>query len=305
MAYASRISGAGRPAGVEQPVNPSLLATAFHKNLSAALRIPAMEAQFPEPWTVAARRVLPSSSPQFAAAAMWGPVFGWCVLDLLAKSIDAEKPESAALDLFDRLRLREPLAQAFAALGFEDEESWRAAARIKVLLLSRAGIGKATGEVKELVAEGASSAVLAEAEVVKGSRTRKQTAIKPAADKQIAVDEKRWTLAPELWLDADVRWLTGAHQAQGQSYLVREPYEELLWWLQLPSILRLAGGPAANRAAAKEMSKTVEEELDKAEVAGYRIDALQEPSTGMELAVTQEAVVEIKAAKQIKPRATP
>ncbi len=102
-----------------KPVDPVLLATAFHQRLSAVLRIPAVEAQFPEPWTVAARRVLPSSSPQFAATAMWGPVFGWCVLELLAESIDAENPERVALDLFDRLRLREPFAQAFAALGFE------------------------------------------------------------------------------------------------------------------------------------------------------------------------------------------
>ncbi len=120
MAYASRIAGANKPVGAAQPVDPVLLATAFHQRLSAVLRIPAIEAQFPAPWTVAARRVLPSSSPQFAAAAMWGPVFGWCVLELLAESIDAENPERVALDLFDRLRLREPFAQAFAALGFED-----------------------------------------------------------------------------------------------------------------------------------------------------------------------------------------
>ncbi len=142
IAYASRIAGAAKLTGAAQPIDPALLATAFHQRLSAVLHIPAIEAQFAEPWTIAARRVLPSSSPQFAAAAMWGPVFGWCVLELLAQSINVENSEQVALDLFDRLRLREPFAHAFAALGFEHEESWRAAARIKVLLLSRAGIGK-------------------------------------------------------------------------------------------------------------------------------------------------------------------
>ena len=53
----------------------------------------------------------------------------------------AEQPERTALDLFDRLRLREPFAHAFAALGFEGEEAWRVAARIKVLLLVGAGVG--------------------------------------------------------------------------------------------------------------------------------------------------------------------
>ncbi len=67
------------------------------------------------------------------------------------------------------------------------------------------------------------------------------------------MDEETGSLMPDLWLDPDVRWLTGVHEAQGQDYLVREPYEELLWWLQLPGILRLAGEQAVNRKAAKEM----------------------------------------------------
>ena len=69
-------------------------------------------------------------------------MLGWCALELLAESVDAENPERVALELFDRLRLREPFAQAFAALGFEDEEGWRVAARIKVVLLTGSGIGK-------------------------------------------------------------------------------------------------------------------------------------------------------------------
>ena len=106
------------------------------------MRIPAIEALFPAPWTAAARRMLPSPSPQLTATAMWGPVLGWCALELLAESIDVENPERVALDLFDRLRLREPFAQAFTALGFEGEEGWRVAARIKVVLLTGAGVGK-------------------------------------------------------------------------------------------------------------------------------------------------------------------
>jgi len=69
-------------------------------------------------------------------------VLGWCALELLAESIGAEHPERVALDLFDRLRLREPFAQAFNALGFEGEEGWRVAARIKIGLLTAAGAGK-------------------------------------------------------------------------------------------------------------------------------------------------------------------
>jgi hypothetical protein len=60
--------------------------------------------------------------------------------------------------------------------------------------------------------------------------------------------------------------------------LVRERYEELLWWLLMPALLRLAGEPALDRAALGEMGKFVDEALATAEAAGYRIDALLEPA---------------------------
>ena len=94
---------------------PGLLGPAFRERLSAAMRIPVVETLFPKPWTAAARRVLPSPSPQMTATAMWGPIIAWCALETLAESIDAEKPEQVALDLFDRLRLRQPLAESFNA----------------------------------------------------------------------------------------------------------------------------------------------------------------------------------------------
>ena len=55
--------------------------------------------------------------------------------------------------------------------------------------------------------------------------------------------------APALWLDPDVRWLTGVHEAEGHDLPGSRAYEELLWWLLMPSLLRLAGEllPAAPR----------------------------------------------------------
>jgi hypothetical protein len=87
-----------------------------------------------------------------------------------------------------------------------------------------------------------------------------------------------------LWLDPDVRWLTGIHEAEGREYLVRERYEELLWWLLMPSLLRLAGETApsrmvANRAAVQTMSNTIDGALVAAEAAGYRVDLLRCPSS--------------------------
>jgi glycosidase len=302
-AYASRIAKENQPGSAAQPINSALLAPIFSERLAAVVRIPAIEALFPAPWTVAARRVLPSSSPQFAATAMWGPVFGWCVLELLAESIDAENPECVALDLFDRLRLREPFARAFAALGLAAEDGWRAAARIKVLLLSRAGAGKAVGapgEAKASVPARASAAVVGAPAAGKGRSTRKPTAGEPAAGKQDVAMEERGLLSPELWLDPDLRWLTGVHQAEGLSYLIREPYEEMLWWLQLPTLLRLAGKPIVNRNAVEEMSKNIDETMATAEAAGYRIDALPGPSAVRDTAVAREPAAESQTAEQEK-----
>jgi glycosidase len=301
-AYASRIAQDKQGVGIAQPVKLASLKQEslapvfrerFGERLQAAMRIPSIEALFPAPWTAAARRVLPSPSPQFTATAIWGPVLAWCMLELLAESVGSESvasesvasesvasesvasesvssmegegegdgPRQAAsdlaLDLFDRLRLREPFAQAFGALGFEGEEAWRVAARIKVALLSGSSIGKEEG-----AAAPAESAVTAETPVASGNGPE---APLPA-------------LWPGFWLDPDVRWLTGVHESEGHAYAVREPYEELLWWLLLPDLLGLAGETAPSRSAAARISRTVEAALATAEAAGYRIDAPPGPA---------------------------
>jgi glycosidase len=278
-AYVSR-AGASNPLAAEvQPANPGLLGPVFRQRLRAAMRIPAVEALFPAPWTPAARRMLPSPSPQFTATAMWGPVLGWCVLQLLAESIDAVNPERVALDLFDRLRLREPFAEAFAALGFEGEEGWRVAARIKVLLLTGAGVGK----VEETPAPVAEAETTAEAPAPATGKDSPQAPEEVAGPAAVEADaEERVALAPSLWLDPDVRWLTGVHEAGQHEYLISEAYEELLWWLQMPALLRLAGEPSPRRADVEQMSKTIQEALESAESAGYRVDLLLGPALAEE-----------------------
>jgi len=318
-----------------QPTSPALLAPVFRERLQAAMRIPVIEAAFAHPWTAAARRVLPSPSPQFTATAMWGPLLGWCVLELLAESIDAGNPEKLALDLFDRLRLREPFARAFTALGFDGQEGWRVAARIKVVLLSEAGVGKPktapATEHKPSSATASGAGIPSKDEVTKGEVTNlspsgsmvdvipqgspfepdpgnffagqdpvpqemaeKTTgALDPGAPQKptrsaatetpIAAEESKQPeaieLPPSLWSDPDVRWLTGAHEAGGHSYLVKEPYEELLWWMLMPGLLKLAGEPALDRAAIASMATHVDEALAAAEAAGYRIDKLTGATT--------------------------
>ena len=85
-----------------KPASLDSLASEFRERLRAGMRIPGLESSFAKPWSAGARRVLPSRSPQLTATAMWGPVLSWCVLELLAESIDAKHPELAAVDVFDR-----------------------------------------------------------------------------------------------------------------------------------------------------------------------------------------------------------
>jgi glycosidase len=269
---------------LERPTSSALLLPVFRERMLAAMRIPAVEAAFLHPWTAAARRVLPSPSPQFTATAMWGPLLGWCVLELLAESIDCDAPQQRALDLFDRLRLREPFAQAFSALGFDGEEGWKVAARIKVVLLSEAGVGKvdAAAVAAELAASDAKEIAVLESE----SPAPEPELAHAAAAEPVVAAEEPLALPALLWSDPDVRWLTGVHAVEGHEYVVRERYEEMLWWMQMPALLKLAGEPKLDRKAVDAMGARVEAALETAEKAGYQIDRL----TGT--AVEEESVAD-------------
>jgi hypothetical protein len=77
-----------------------------------------------------------------------------------------------------------------------------------------------------------------------------------------------------LWLEPDVRWLTGVHEAGGHNYLVQEPFEELLWWLQLPHLLTLAGHSEPDRPAAAAIAKSVNDAIAAVAATGYQADKL-------------------------------
>ncbi|HTB96341.1 MAG TPA: alpha-amylase family glycosyl hydrolase [Terracidiphilus sp.] len=246
------------------------LLSIFRERLVAALRIPLVEAFLPKPWPAAARRVLPTASPERTATALWAPVFAWVMLELLAEALDKEHPRATAIELFDRLRLRETLGHAFGALGMEGEDNWRAAARVKALLVVRAQKERTMVEAPR-VAEAELPAKAALATDGKVAKAEREVPKAPAA---IALPKPEPLIATELWHDPDVRWLAGVHAAEGHEYLVREPYEELLWWLQIPALLRLAGTASPDRAAAPVIRDKVQTALDAAAAAGYRLDRL-------------------------------
>jgi len=259
----------------------ALLAPLFRQRVRTALRLPQLEALAPTPWSKAARRMLPSESPLTAAAGLWAPVLAWCVLEELAESIDALTPEQLAPDLFDGLRLRQPLAEAFAAVGIEGEEAWKAAARIKALLLAEASKAE---EVCAVAAETCEAAAEVKPAKVKAALDHTATATQPALhplpeaetllDKIVADEKTAHGLNAELWLDGDVQWLAGLHEAEAVRYVVRESYEELLWWLSLPELANLAASHVQDEALIDAVERRIGLALAEAEAAGYRVDAL-------------------------------
>src|SRR5581483_2963606 len=170
------------------------------------------------------------ASPQVAATALWAPVMSWCLLQTLAEAVDGDNIPQTALDLFDRLRLREPLARSFHAMGLEGEEGWRAAARLKILLILQSGAGQ-TDSAQTTAAEIAPTDKLTQAAAALASEAISVSpATTPAGGSKIPAS---------LWQDPDVRWLTGYNEAEGHAYVIRECYEEFLWWLALPELLKL------------------------------------------------------------------
>ena len=234
-------------------INPAYFEKNFIERGRAVMRLPALEALFPEPWPAAARRVLPSYSPSMMATALWAPVFAWSMLELVAASVSRTDPERAALDLFDRLRLREPLGHAFQALGFAAEESWRVAARIKVALLIESGAFAAPGVIPYR--------------------------------------------SPAFWQDPDVRWLTGTHEAEGEEYFIKERFEELLWWLQLPSLCRLAAQERVDRVELAPIIEALDEADAAAAEVSYRVAGL----CGEAEAATETPAVEVELEAEPKP----
>jgi len=281
-------------------VHAGSIAPVFRKAIRGATRLPATEALFSSKWSSAARRMLPNANPRLPSTALWGPVLAWCLLQVLTEAIDSEHPEQAALDLFDRLRLREPLAQAFQALGLGGEDGWRVAARIKVLLLVQADAG---AEVESVAAPQKPAADLlksteqpqltlaAEALVAEGVSAEPQPAKPISKDTAGTIPERARDLLipPDLWSDPDLCWLTGAHVAEDHTYVVRESFEELLWWLQLPELLRLAAAPVARKSDAAVMTQKIEKAIVTLDSAGYRVDTLLEPDIEVEVTLELES----------------
>jgi glycosidase len=172
-----------------------------------ATRLSILEDTFAADWPVIAR-LLPDSEQS------WAVVVAWVAVGSLPW-------KSERVAIFDRLQLREALAEIFSSLGVEGENMWRAAAKLRVLLLH--------------------------------------------AD------------APEaeaFWNDGDVRWLAGVNESNGVTYVNKERFEDLIDWLQLPTLLEIAEQDYSGaQEGVLEVEAAVEGAREAVKNAGYKLDA--------------------------------
>jgi len=230
-------------------IAPSTISEKFRRHMIALLELPSLENYFRKPSTKAVRNLVPGLDNKLTPTAIWAPVLSWCVITLLGEQLDAKYAHTAALIQYERLRLRGALANIFMGLGYEGDEGWRAAARIKVGLLQAKLENEAPKDEEQTV---------------------------------LGIPEA-------LWEDPDLRWLTGLHNAGGKNYFIKEQYEELLWWLHLPVLCNLAGRERFDQADIADLSKWIDTTMAQAHAAGYCLDVLLRTEDEKEgLLVTKE-----------------
>ena len=115
---------AANPESSDHEPSPKAVFTAELQNTTAAaLRLPALAESFSTAWPPAVLTMLPGGSQD----SVWAPVIAWTVLQSLPAS-------GIRASLFDSLQLRAALSDLFTSIGIDSDQSWRAAARVRLLL---------------------------------------------------------------------------------------------------------------------------------------------------------------------------
>jgi glycosidase len=217
----------------------SLTETRLRERVAAMLRLPLVEAKFGDGWPLEARKVLPSVSPQRNAGSVWGPVLAYTLLAALGESLDLADPRRPALSIYDAFGLRGVIALAVGEVEFSGEDTWRAAARVRIAL---------------------------EAGIYPSEPTR---SVQPSIETQLQ------GLPLAAWEDGDVRWLTGVNEHQGVHYCNRESLEQMIWWRALPRLLAAAVENPIDATAVQAIADAMEEALTDAEASGFELPSTQ------------------------------
>jgi glycosidase len=269
----------------DEPGRSGELAARLHTLARKLMRIPQMEdglvpqqAETLVPWSVEARRVLPSRSPRIDSTAVWAPVLGWALLHVLAESLaksTAEVVETGApghAQPFAKHTAPEPSVFGPVASVSEDEAGNHAAGTTARTSAhpSPSAIDKRAIELYDQLrlrtAFGESFAFIGvEGEDAWRAAARIRVAFL-GAGRSVEQDENHgW------WSDADVRWLTGLHQTEEGWYFNKESHQQMVWWSTLPELVGIELDPGAGKQRLDQLAKAIDAEMLQAEEAHFRL----------------------------------
>ena len=86
----------------------------------------------------------------------------------------------------------------------------------------------------------------------------------------------------EFWNDGDVRWLAGVNESSGVTYVNKEMFEDLVDWLQLPTLLQWARREKVDVEEVERIRRQAQWAREAASKSGYKLDLFlkSEPDTG-------------------------
>ncbi|TCK75519.1 alpha-amylase family glycosyl hydrolase [Acidipila rosea] len=87
-------------------------------------------------WPTEAQKVLPVINPHNSNLASWACAAAFIAISALEAELQSRASETTPIEAFERLRLRHALAKSFDVLGLHGEDSWRAAARVRLLVVA-------------------------------------------------------------------------------------------------------------------------------------------------------------------------
>jgi glycosidase len=78
--------------------------------------------------------------------------------------------------------------------------------------------------------------------------------------------------------DPDVAWLMGVHQHEGGTYVVKEHFERVLWWMALPALLEIAAASQPDMEKLDVIRDQISERIQAVAGSGYKVEKMEETS---------------------------
>ncbi len=241
------------------------------------MRIPQMEdSLYPEqrealaPWSVEARRVLPSRSPRIDSTAVWAPALGWALLHVLAERIETrEVANTQPSTMAGQPSAPAPSKDASAAdAAIAPTLAANTAAKPSPAAIDKRAIAL-YDQLRLRTAFGESFAFIGvEGEDAWRASARIRVTMLPGAPESRSVkhdETEGW------WSDADVRWLTGLHESAEGWYFNKESHQQMVWWSTLPELVKIQTDAAAEKHRLNKLAKAIDAELLEAERVHYRL----------------------------------